>query len=293
MSWRTIVVTRCSKLDLRCNNLLIRAGQLREAVCLDEIKTLILETTQISITAALMAKMAEKKIRVIICDVKHNPVAELYPYYGCHDCSKKIRIQMSWTDDIKALAWQQIVREKIKNQRHLLMAQTDLKYSINLLKEYEKTVEPGDATNREGLAAKVYFEALFGRKFRRASETVINAALNYGYQILLSSCNQAVKACGYLTEIGIFHTSQHNYFNLSSDLMEPLRPLVDDIVYRNQLDVFGTEEKRMMQSLLFREVMFDGRKQVLESIMVRYVKSVFDALQEHQLELVKFIEYEL
>ena len=60
------------------------------------------------------------------------------------------------------------------------------------LYEYINEIEFGDATNREGHAAKVYFNALFGMDFTRSAENVTNAALNYGYSLLLSTFNRCV-----------------------------------------------------------------------------------------------------
>ena len=60
----------------------------------------------------------------------------------------------------------------------------------NFWKNILREVEPDDSSNREGHAAKVYFNALFGLDFTRSEDNVINAALNYGYGILLSCFNR-------------------------------------------------------------------------------------------------------
>ena len=43
------------------------------------------------------------------------------------------------------------------------------------LYEFVDSVEIGDKTNREGLAAKMYFKELFGHDFVRFEEDVVNA----------------------------------------------------------------------------------------------------------------------
>ena len=68
--------------------------------------------------------------------------------------------------------------------------------------------QDGDKTNREGHAAKVYFNSLFGKKFTRNDDNNINAALNYGYSILLSTINKEISANGYLTQLGIHHKNE-------------------------------------------------------------------------------------
>ena len=134
-------------------------------------------------------------------------------YYGSHDTSSKIRKQIEWTKDDKDHIWTEIVSEKIKQQA--LMLQRYQKEEANMLFEYMEEVEFGDITNREGHAAKVYFNTLFGKKFTRTDENPINAALNYGYGIILSIFNREIVSSGYLTQIGLFHDNMFNQFNLS------------------------------------------------------------------------------
>ena len=135
------------------------------------------------------------------CDEKRNPSAELVGYYGSHDTTEKIRRQINWTDETKALVWTEIVREKIRQQREVL-----LRHGLSeaqLLEKYLDSVELNDVTNREGHAARVYFRALFGSDFSRGSDDCVNAALNYGYSILLSAFNRDIVANGYITQLGM------------------------------------------------------------------------------------------
>ena len=86
---------------------------------------------------------------------------------------------MNWSDDIKGYIWTEIVTEKIRKQAEFLN-ETGKKDEAALLREYISSIEFNDASNREGHAAKVYFNALFGLDFTRSAECVTNAALNYG-----------------------------------------------------------------------------------------------------------------
>ena len=88
MSWRVIVISTRAKLDLQLGYMVVR-GERTTKVHLDEISVLLIETTQVSLTAALLAEMMDRKIKVIFCDSKRNPSAELIPYYGAHDVSAK------------------------------------------------------------------------------------------------------------------------------------------------------------------------------------------------------------
>lgn len=293
MSWRTVIISRPAKLDLKLNNMCVRTEDNLVRVNLDEMRLLMIESTRVSITAALIAELSNKKIKVIFCDQQRNPVSELGFYYGCHDSPKKILKQQSWDADFQDLVWTDIVREKIGNQITML-DHLEMPYSsIDKLKEYKNDVEIADPTNREAMAARIYFNELFGKGFIRGAETATNAALDYGYQVLLSCFNREIKIAGYLTELGFFHRSQHNFYNLSSDLMETYRPLVDQIVYQNQFEIFGTKEKRIMLELLTQKVKINNRKHLIPNAIKMYVNSVFDSLNKKDLEKIKHFEYDL
>jgi CRISPR-associated endonuclease Cas1 subtype II len=88
----------------------------------------------------------------------------------------------------------------------------------------------GDKTNREGHAAKVYFNALFGKDFSRKQLNDINAGLNYGYSIILSMFSREIVKNGCITQIGIKHSNYFNQYNLASDLMEPFRVIIDHVL---------------------------------------------------------------
>ena len=115
MSWRIVVVSSTSKLDLKLGYLVVR-NEKTTKVHLSEIHTLIIESTAVSLTAALLNEMVKRKIKIIFCDEKRNPSSELLPYYGSHDTSSKVKSQIKWRKDYMRELWQEIVREKIRNQ---------------------------------------------------------------------------------------------------------------------------------------------------------------------------------
>lgn len=236
MSWRTIVVTKRAKLDLQLNHMVIRTEDTLK-VHLSEISVLLVESTAVSITVSLLSELTKRKIKVIFCDEKRQPSSELVSYYGSHDTSLKYKKQIAWKEDIKKLVWAELVAEKIRKQEEFLRQQG--KEESELLRQYIGEIKPGDESNREGHAAKVYFNALFGMDFSRTLECNINAALNYGYSIILSAFTRDIVAQGYFTQLGIFHDNMFNQFNLACDLMEPFRILVDRKVKSMDLQEFG------------------------------------------------------
>ena len=289
--WRVIIVTGRGKLDLRYNSISIRRDNGTDFIHIGEVNTLILETTTISITAALMCELIKQKVKVIFCDEKSNPHFELLPFYGSHDCSARIKEQIAWTDFLKESLWTIIVTEKIENQMKLLKKLNKEEYRI--LQEYTSQIEHNDNTNREGHSAKIYFSALFGNNFSRNKENSLNAFLNYGYQLLLSTFNKEIVANGYLTQIGIFHKNMFNYYNLSSDLMEPFRVIVDELAYKENPQKFEKDEKRKLQNILNLKFRINNVNHYLSDVIKIYTKSIFDALSSNDLSLVRFFQDEL
>lgn len=290
MSWRIVVISSISKLDLQLGYLVVRNEKITK-IHLSEVHTLIIESTAVSLTAALLNEMIKRKIKVIFCDEKRNPSSELLPYYGSHDTSSKIKSQLKWRKDFMRELWQEIVREKIRNQGNNLKRFKCKNYK--LLDSYIPQVEINDISNREGHAAKVYFNSLFGMDFSRSMDISINHGLNYGYSLILSTFNKEVVANGYLTMIGIFHDNMFNQFNLSCDLMEPFRPFVDRVIYEMNLEKFEKEEKIKILDILNKEVIVEGRQQHMTNAIKIFCKSVFDSLNENDISLIRFPKDEL
>ena len=290
MSWRIVVISKRAKLDYQLGYLVVRNENVTK-IHLGEISTLLIESTAVSITTSLLAELIKKKIKVIFCDEKRNPSSELVGYYGSHDTSSKVRNQIQWSRNSKDAVWTEIVTEKIRKQKKLLEYQG--KEESKLLDSYLQEIKWNDETNREGHAAKVYFNALFGLDFTRTTDCPVNSALNYGYSIILSAFTREITANGYITQLGLFHDNMFNQFNLASDLMEPFRVLVDKEVLEMKFEEFEVDEKRRLVNILNHEVVIDGKVQYVNNAVKIYCKSVFDALNENDSSLIRFYKFEL
>ena len=207
MSWRVVVVSRRCKLEYKLGYLVCRGEEVKK-VYLAEIGVLIVESTAVSMTAALLCELMKNKIDVIFCDEKHNPQSQLLAVAGRHDASGCLRRQIGWAEEVKASVWARIVQLKIGRQYCFLQKMDHPQ--AKLLEGYVQQVLPGDASNREGHAAKVYFNALFGMSFKRGDENFLNGALNYGYAVLLSAFNREVVANGYNMQLGLAHKNEFN-----------------------------------------------------------------------------------
>lgn len=289
MSFRTIVIKNRCKLEYSLNYLVCR-GEEEKRILIDEIEFLIIQNTSVSLTCALLSALIDKKVKVIFCDSYANPQFELTPYYNNYSTYKKIISQVSFDTYTKKKLWSRIIYEKIYNQSRVLSFVN--KEAAEKLKNYLLEIEDDDISNREGHAAKVYFNALFGNSFSRGDiANPINKYLNYGYSILVSAINREIKLLGYLTEIGIHHIGETNPFNLTYDFVEPLRPLVDNLIVKNLVNE-DTYKNTFIQ-LLSSKVSYRQNQMFLENALHLYVQSLFSALVKKNYEDAQFIEYEL
>lgn len=278
MSFRTVVITRQSKISYKNRFLVVKKESEEKYVHLSEIDTIIVDSISVSISAYLLKELADNKINIIFCDEKHNPFGELSPYYSRHNTSKQIQEQIHWKKTSKDIIWQKIIENKISNQSKLLKKVKSPKNK--LLLSYIEEIQIGDKTNREGHAAKVYFNELFGKNFSRNDNDNINAALNYGYAVLLSTINKEIINNGYLTQLGIHHKNEFNEFNLTCDIMEPFRIIIDNFVYYNKDRDFDSSYKLDLVNIFNNSFKYSGKKYILKDIIKMYVKNTLESIND-------------
>jgi len=139
-----------------------------------------------------------------------------------------MRAQLASSRPLAKQIWAQIIKSKIRMQGHILASHGHEAGAFDLL---ARKVRSGDPDNVEAQAARRYWKVLFGPDFSRDQDAAgINSLLNYGYTVLRAVVSRAICAAGLHPTIGVFHANRANAFALADDLMEPYRPLVDQIV---------------------------------------------------------------
>lgn len=278
--WRTIIVDSASELYSSDGNLMLKTEKQLYEFPIIQICTVFIASTRVNITTALINELNKQNIRMVFCDEKYNPVCEIEGYSNHTDSSGRLMDQIEYSSDIKALIWKRIVENKVDTQCKLL---DFLKIDYpDRLKEYLNEVELDDVSNREGQAARIYFNCLFGMDFIRHSFDNTNSALNYGYTILLSLVNRVLSLHGYNSSLGIKHCSRSNPFNLSCDLMEPFRPFIDWIVFKNKDRELDWEYKKELIAINYMPVLYDNKKTELCIAVENYVLTVLKALKNKE-----------
>ena len=290
MGWRTVIVDSACKVAYK-NGYIILKKENDSMVHISEIDVLVLATTQVTFTCVALNELLKEKVKVIFCDEKHNPLCEATSFYGAHNTSKKLQNQIKWSSNIKEQVIKEIIKQKIINQASVLKKYNRIEENKMLI-SYSNEVVNGDKTNREGHSAKVYFNALFGTGFSRVSANEINSALDYGYTILLSYINREVVLNGCVTQLGIKHCNEFNEFNLSCDLIEPFRVIVDDYVLSNKPPFpLDKNYKYQLIGLLSSKINYNGQSVYLSNAISHSVKSVIDALDTNDVKKVKLYEF--
>ena len=236
----------------------------KQTVPIEDLGVVLLENQQTSITLPLLNALAENEVQVVICNKKGMPNAIIQSMNSNNLQGETLKYQIACGEVLKKQLWKQVVEAKIKNQSALLDRVGE---NGNVLKPYYSNVKSGDIDNREGIAARIYFQHLFGDSFIRDRELPeINALLNYGYSILRAATCRAIVSSGLLPAIGIHHHNRSNAFPLADDLMEPFRPFVDEVVYdlamRGELEL-SKDVKSELISILYVDTMYDKVKRPL------------------------------
>ncbi|WP_088816272.1 MULTISPECIES: type II CRISPR-associated endonuclease Cas1 [Listeria] len=293
MTWRTVLVKDSEHIKLKLDSVVILKEEYEYVIPLSDISIIVLEGLQTNITTRLLSALASYNISLIVCDHTYTPTGIYHSYNGHSRASKMIQAQISWDEKMKGECWRHIIKQKIYGQSQVLsLVKTD-EEPIQKLKKYISEIEHYDKSNREGHAAKIYFNALFGKDFtRQDDELPINAGLNYGYSIFRAQIARLVVAYGLQPMLGIFHRSEYNQFNLVDDLIEPFRPFVDVWVYENmRKEKFLTFENRAaLINLLNMRTKYKNGHYTLLVIMEKYIQDFINYMETGDLSKINVID---
>lgn len=246
-------------LSLRNGQMIIHTREAPEeirTVPIEDIGVVVLEDQQTSITLPLLNALSDNNVAVIFCGNNRLPNAMLMNLDSNKTQGESFRSQVEAGEALKKNLWRQVVEAKIRNQAALLRK---LGKDGDKLKPCYMNVKSGDADNREGMAARIYWAELFGPGFVRMRDGVApNDLLNYGYTILRAAVARSLMGSGLLPALGIFHRNRYNAFPLADDMMEPYRPYVDERVYALYAEG-RVELTREVKSELLRLLFVDTR----------------------------------
>jgi CRISPR-associated protein Cas1 len=281
MSHRVLYIEKSENLRLYLDNLEVIVNNNEIHIPISDIMILVIDNYRSSLSVPLINKLVDNNVCTILCGVDHLPKTNILPINGNFAQSGNLNKQINWNEDNKKLVHQLIVKAKIYNQIEILKTNNKDFDVITKLFQFLSEVQLDDVTNREGLAAKMYFREMYGDDFVRFNEDVINAGLNYGYAVFRALISSIIVAKGYLPNLGIFHKGKQNMFNLSDDVIEVFRPIVDNYVLNNMMEdiLFKQEHREELIQLTTKKVMIDDRKQTIANAIYVYIESILKVLE--------------
>ena len=283
---RTLVFSSPMVLTLKNQQLVISYKDFqdeKQTVPIEDIGVILLENQQTNITLPLLNTLVENEVQVVICNNKGMPNAIIQGMNNNNMQGENLRNQIACGEVRKKQLWKQVVEAKIRNQASVL---NSIGEDGDVLKPFYSNVRSGDADNREGIAARIYFQHLFGDNFvRNRDEPGINVLLNYGYYILRAATCRAIVSSGLLPAIGIYHHNRSNAYPLADDLMEPFRPFVDGIVYDLVMrgeEGLTKEVKGELINVLYTDTMYNNVKRPLSVGLSMTTASMVRCLSKEQ-----------
>jgi CRISPR-associated protein Cas1 len=257
-------------------------------VPIEDLGVLVLNDPSITMSQRIMAELAAANVAVIICDTKKLPVATLAPLEGNTLHTKTLAMQVQIKDTTKKRIWKSIVQAKVRAQAHTLDA---AHIGCGPLNAFAEKVKSGDPTNIEAQAARIYWQRLFGKNFRRERYGAgANALLNYGYALMRSTVARAIVGAGLHPALGVHHRNQYNSFCLADDLIEPLRPSIDLHIYKltnkgKNIPEISPEAKRALLEVLTFDFKIGGQGLPLMAALERYTATIRRVMSEEIKEI--------
>jgi CRISPR-associated protein Cas1 len=253
---RTVHVSGEGK-HLRCRDAqvqILHGDKVLGSVPAEDIGLLIVDTAQATYSHTAVSAILGNGGVVVFCGPDHLPVGIAHPAVGHHAQTERFRVQVESSVPTRKRLWQQIVRQKIRNQAAICENEATRK-RLELL---AGRVKSGDPSNVEAQAAKVHWSAYLpeAEGFRRLRDGPFpNSLLNYGYTVMRATIARSVVAAGFHPALGLNHSNRSNPFCLADDLVEPLRPLVDvtvrNLVRRGSRGIEKEEKQELLSLLTF------------------------------------------
>lgn len=281
--WRTVIVTAGEKITLRNNRMVVYSDTAEHHVPIEDIYSVVIDNRNASVSVNIITALTQAGVHIIFCNEKHLPVSVALPLNQHFRPLNTLKKQLELDCGLRDTIWAETVRQKIMNQYNCLKLAGVVSDKRKALLHLAESVEPGDPTNREAVAAKKYFTALFGSTFRRSDDDITNAALNYGYAIMRSAVCKTLTAYGFNCVIGIHHINEKDQFNLAEDIMEPFRPIVDLWVDNNCDNLLGNltaDNRKGLINLINVPVKINGKKMRVRYAIDTCVKSLVTCMNE-------------
>lgn len=266
MGFRNLFIENPAKISNKDNQLIIQQKDAFK-IPIEDINTIIIDNQMCNITTSTIAKCTQKNVAIYFCDEKHLPCSISLPFENYYHKLPILTAQFKMSRKAKGRLWQKIIKNKINNQANNIVGNEYKEMMI-----LQKAVLEYDTSYCEANAARIYFRGLFGQKFKRRNNDIINASLNYGYALVRGIICRDLCAYGLEPSLALYHHNQLNAFNLADDLIEPFRGLIDKWVIVNCLNKTSLDKESLLK-ILFCNIKINNKYQSLSNAVNIMVNS--------------------
>lgn len=290
----------CKRGQLTCRDLDAPNGDGDEApkprtIPLEDVAAIVITSFSANIHSKLLLEAAKHGVALILCD-GFKPASLVLPADRSTD-TNLTRAHLKLRKFDRDRLWKKTVDAKTANQLALARQLAPEHEQLPALERFAA----GDHPQKEALAARefwrIYGDALTGGEpFTRDRDSGgLNALLNYGYAVLLSTMLQKLFAIGLDPTFGIFHATREHSTPLAYDLMEPFRPWVDWSIarwVRREPAPKTWEVNKEFRAWVTRFPAekaegFEGRQQLLGNLIESVARSFRKAVLENKTGLYK------
>ncbi len=222
----SIDAPNCS-LSCRDGQLTCRTDEGERKLPLEDVAAILITSFSASIHSHLFLEAAKHGVALIICE-SFKPVSLVLPANRSTD-TLLTRAVLDLEPRVRESLWRRTVDAKCQNQALLAGHIAPDDAVLTEIRRNSASRNP----HKEAVCARLFWN-VFGRalpqkNFHRntGEEGGINALLNYGYAVLLSTVLQKLFAVGLDPTWGLSHAPRERATPLAYDLMEPFRPCVD------------------------------------------------------------------
>ncbi len=241
-------------LSLDGRQLLLREpGRPPSHVPLSHLERIVLRG-RATLGSRLLGALSEQGIAMVIINPRWPGRSLSLPVRAHKDAARRLaQYQRSLDEDWKARIAAIIVARKIRGQRNLLTKalarRPDQRHELTKGRRFlsQRLSHLGkQALNREtlrgieGAAALAYFKAYgslfpasldFTGRNRRPPRDPVNVCLSLAYTLLNADAVLAIQSAGLDPMLGFYHDTAYGRDSLACDVIEPLRPAIDEWVW--------------------------------------------------------------
>lgn len=235
------------------------AGQRRGTVPITLVDRCVLQGAQTRLDSGVLMKLAEAGATTVLMSPRQSRRVAIVLGPHHNDAAVRLAQALATMNDAYCRAWAlDVVRAKLRRQQRTLKrmqaerpdARKPLFDALQTLSPILAGLDAEDTSGtptleslrgKEGAAARAYFAGLAGvmpsalgfeGRNRRPPKDPVNVCLSLGYTLLHMQAVQSCMVAGLDPLLGFYHRPAIGRESLASDLIEPLRPVVDEWVWQ-------------------------------------------------------------